>query len=110
MLLGLGFAPVYPHIPLNPHRALSVSQFLECLVAVAAKMEKSDDVSLAIKVRSSCVPFSFLLTREQVEALMQALTGEKSGSRPSTGHSKAIDGAEGEGKCHSAAVRVQHLI
>jgi hypothetical protein len=27
-----------------------LSQFLECLVAVAAKMEKSDDVSLAIKV------------------------------------------------------------
>ena len=38
-----------------------------------------------------------LLTRVQVEALMRAVTGASSRSRPSTRHSKASNGAAGEG-------------
>ncbi len=40
------------------------SQFLECLVAVASCMEKSDVVSIAIKVKSRCASATmFLSTR-----------------------------------------------
>lgn len=86
---------------------LPLSQFLECLVAVANKMEKSDVVSLAIKVQPHRHYYCPLhtSTHAQVEALMQALTGEKGGSRPSTRQSKASDGAAGEGKGHAGAVR-----
>ena len=86
---------------------LSLSQFLECLVAVASKMEKSDVVSLAIKVQPLWQYYCPLQssTHAQVEALMRALTGEKGGSRPSTRQSKASDGAAGEGKGRASAVR-----
>jgi hypothetical protein len=40
---------------------------------------------------------------------MQALTGEKGDSRPGTRHSKASDGAAGEGKEQVAAARNRPL-
>ena len=86
-----------------------ISQFLECLVAVSEMMEKSDVVSLSVKVqprslaprRASQTPNAVV----QVEALMQALTGDKGVSRPATRHSKAPDGADNEGKGRAQAAR-----
>ena len=77
-------------------------------MVVSTKMEKSDVVSHAVKVRlpPSPPPISHppsILTCVQVEALMRALTGETGGSRPSTRHSKASNGAAGEGATRHAA-------
>ncbi len=84
-----------------------ISQFLECLVVVSEMMEKSDVVSLSVKVqpllprptRASQTPNAVV----QVEALMRALTGDKGVSRPVTRDSKALDGADNEGKGRAQA-------
>ena len=103
---------VWPRVQL---RVTLSSQFLECLVVVSTKMEKSDVVSQAVKVRPPPSPTPIyrppsILTCVQVEALMRALTGETGGSRPSTRHSKASNGAAGEGATRAHAARLKSLM
>ncbi len=60
MQVSRRFALVWPRVRLRVMRlcVMRLSQFLECLVAVANKLEKSDVVSVAVKVQLPLIRLS----------------------------------------------------